>query len=276
VTVDTHFHLWELARPECQWPTEVEASIYRNHLLPEFSTIARQAGIAKAVLVQSQEASEDTEWLLAQTAHEPLVGAVVGWTDLQSPDVQMDVRALAVNPRLRGLRPMVQGKQDDWYDQAGMDAAAAAMVDVGLRLDALVRVRHLASLERLASRFPALPIVIDHAAKPEIGTEHGYGAWHDAMLRLAARPNVYCKLSGLLTECPPDRIGPHLIEPYVAALLDLFGAERLMWGSDWPVLAMAGNYADWLSMARDLVPASAHEDVFDGTARAFYGLERSG
>ena len=159
MTVDAHFHIWQLDRPECQWPTASEAPIHRDHLLPEFRDLARAAGVSAAILVQSQDSEADTDWLLAQAADDPLIGAVVGWSNLLAPDAPSAVRRLSANPTLRGLRPMVQGLEDDWYDQPQLSAAATALADAGLRLDALIKVRHLPSLDRLVARFPALPSV---------------------------------------------------------------------------------------------------------------------
>ena len=144
---------------------------------------------------------------------------------------------------------------------------------MGLRFDALVRMPHLAALDRLAARLPDLAIVVDHAAKPRIGDERGYREWRDAIAPLADRPNVMSKLSGLLTElggAPAEAIGR-----YVEALLGLFGPDRLMWGSDWPVLEMAAPFDDWVAFAKALVPTAHHEAVFGGTTARFYGLERA-
>ena len=166
---------------------------------------------------------------------------------------------------------MVQHRQADWYDDPGLDAGYRAMAIHGLRLDALVRVQHLAALDRLAARFPELPIVIDHAAKPVIDSADGYDQWHAAMAPLAGRPNVHCKLSGLLTEC--GSAPPEAIVPYVGSILSMFGPERVMWGSDWPVLELASTYGDWLELARWLVPTAQQAQVFGGTAARFYRLQ---
>jgi L-fuconolactonase len=168
---------------------------------------------------------------------------------------------------------MVQDRPADWYDDPGLAPAFQGMSEHGLKLDALVRVQHLASLDRLALRWPRLAIVIDHAAKPAIEEPYGYSRWYDAIAPLAERANVSCKLSGLLTECPPDRRQPEVLAPYVDALLDLFGPDRLMWGSDWPVLNLAGEFGEWLGMARMLVGEAAHRAVFEQTALRFYGLK---
>jgi L-fuconolactonase len=195
---------------------------------------------------------------------------VVGWTDLKAADAPQRLRALAAHHKLKGLRPMVQAEAADWLDDPAIDPAAAAMAEVGLCFDALVLPRHLPSLLRFARRHPALAIVIDHAAKPEIAGG-GTPGWTQDMAALAALPNVWCKLSGLLTEAG-EHTGIDDIRPYVDRLIAMFGTGRLIWGSDWPVLRLAGDYAGWLEMCRRLVPAEAHYAVFGGNAATFYRL----
>lgn len=268
--IDAHQHIWALGRNGCTWPTRAEKPIHRDYGLEEFESVAAPRGVARTVLVQSQEDARDTEWLVETAEAAPAVAAVVGWTDLAAPDGTGRIAALAARPKLKGLRPMVQDRAPEWYDDPALEAGFRAMAEHGLRLDALVRVPHLPALERLARRMPELPIVIDHAAKPRIGAESGLAVWHAAIAPLAERPNVFCKLSGLLTEC--GEAPAEAAEPYIAAILDLFGPQRVMWGSDWPVLELAGTYSDWLDQALGCVPAAAHEAVFGGTAARFYGV----
>ncbi len=269
--IDAHQHVWQLGRNGCVWPTEAEASIFRDYGLADFRAEAAPCGVARTVLVQSQENAVDTDWLLDLAEGDELVAGVVGWADFGAPDAPARIAALAARPKLKALRPMVQDKAADWYDDPALEPAFTAMVELGLRLDALVRVPHLAALDRLAARFPQLAIVIDHAAKPRIDAEDGFAEWHAAIAPLAARQRVFCKLSGLLTEC--GSAPPEAIEPYAEAILELFGPERTMWGSDWPVLELASSYAEWHELARACVPAAARTGVFERTAVRFYGLE---
>jgi L-fuconolactonase len=267
--IDAHQHVWQIGRHGCVWPTEAERPIFRNYGLADFRAEAMPHGITRTVLVQSQEDDRDTEWLLHIAETDDLVAGVVGWADLAAPDASVRIGALAARPKLKGLRPMVQDRAANWYDDPALDPAWSEMVEQGLRLDALVRVPHLAALDRLAARFPQLAIVVDHAAKPRIWAENGFAEWREAIVPLAARSNVFCKLSGLLTEC--GGAPPEAIEPYMRAILSLFGPDRTMWGSDWPVLELAGSYRAWLDLARTCV-ATGHERVFGLTAARFYGL----
>ncbi len=261
--IDAHVHLWRLGAHGCAWPTPAEGALFRDFAPGDLLAVLDAAGVARALLVQSQESAADTAWLL-DVAAGPRIAGVVGWADLRDGQA---VAALARTPALKGLRPMVQDRAADWYDRADRADGLAAMADHGLALDALVRPRHLPALDRLAARLPALRIVVDHAAKPEGAA--GLDAWEEAIAPLADRPGVWVKLSGLLAELPAAAV-PRAAE----RLLALFGAGRLIWGSDWPVLTAHGGYREWLDLARALVPAADHAAVFGGNAARCYRLER--
>ena len=265
--IDSHVHLWRLGQNGCAWPTPDLKAIYRDFTLDDLRRVVQPVGVNQVVLVQSQEDDSDTAWLLS-VARDPLIAGVVGWTDFQKPDAPAQIGRLASNPSLRGLRPMVQDRESGWYDDAVLDPAFAAMTALQLVLDALVRPRHLPSLLRLALRHPDLSIVIDHAAKP---VPDDLDRWSEQIDLLARLPNVACKLSGLLTELPPGA-PPRAAAPVFDHLWNIFGAERLIWGSDWPVLRLAGDYASWLEQCRQLVPSIHHQAVFDTNARRIYGI----
>ena len=164
---------------------------------------------------------------------------------------------------------MVQDREADWYDAPKLDPAFAAMTAVGLVLDALVRPRHLPSLLRLALRHPDLAIMINHGAKPG---RDDFPFWSEQIDLLARLPNVSCKFSGLLTEVPPEAPAEALARIF-AHLWNAFGAERLAWGSDWPVLELAGTYTGWADECRRLIPLAHHEAVFETNARRIYGIQ---
>ena len=170
---------------------------------------------------------------------------------------------------------MLQDIDDDqWIANPALAPALAAMVEHGLRLDALVLPRHLPALLHCARAYPLLPIVIDHAAKPPIA-DAAFGAWREDMAQLAALPNVHCKLSGLVTEARPGwTVGD--LRPYAAHVLDMFGPRRVIWGSDWPVVDLAGGYAAWLAASDALLAHLGQEDrddIFGRNACRFYGFE---
>jgi L-fuconolactonase len=265
--IDSHAHLWRLGENGCTWPTPDLEPIHRDFVLDDLRAVANAVGVDGVILVQSQPSLADTEWLLG-LATDPLIAGVVGWADLTAPDAMERIRSLAQTKALRGLRPMVQDLESDWYDAPELDHAFAMMSELNLVLDGLVRPKHMPSLRRLAERHPQLGLVIDHGAKPDFDDLNG---WRNEIGRIARLPNVTCKFSGLLTELPPGA-PPQAINPAFEILWDCFGSERLIWGSDWPVLTLVGGYGAWLSQAQKLVPAEHHNAVFGGNAHRVYRI----
>jgi len=271
MVIDAHQHFWRMDVRVGQWPPPELAAIHRDFLPPDLSPLLAESGVDGTILVQSLPSVDDTRFLLDLADRHDFVRGVVGWVDLKGADAPSQIAALAAHPALKGLRPMLQDLEPEWLDDPALDPAIAAMQAAGLRFDALVLPRHLPALLRFARRFPDLPIVIDHGAKPEIA-QGGSPDWTADMAALADRPNLCCKLSGLLTEAGA-RTGIDDIRPYVETLFTLFGPDRLIWGSDWPVLRLAGEYGGWLALCRALIPPSAHLAVFGDNARRFYGFD---
>lgn len=273
--VDAHQHCWQLSRPECTWPGEDLAAIYRDFAPGDLESVARPLGVEGSVLVQSQPDDADTHYLLELADRHDWILAVVGWVDLKAPDAPQRIRTLARHPKLRGLRPMLQALDDDaWIDDPALAPAVQAMLDARLSFDALVYTRHLPFLRRFAQRHPDLTIVLDHAAKPPIANGH-WQPWQGEMAAMAALPNIYCKLSGLATEAAS---GQDLAElrPWANEVLARFGAQRTLWGSDWPVLNLVADYPDWLAFTRRLLAPLSEADrdaILAGTARAVYRLD---
>ncbi|WP_165222559.1 amidohydrolase family protein [Affinirhizobium pseudoryzae] len=268
--IDAHQHFWLMKNREGQWPPPELAAIHRDVLPADLEPHLAATGVQGTVLVQSLPSIEDTRFMLDLAERHDFILGVVGWVDLKAPDAPARIAELARHPKLKGLRPMLQDlAEDGWIDDPALDPAIAAMLEADLRFDALVLPRHLAALEAFARRHPDLPIVIDHAAKPVIA-KGLYSDWRHSMARLAELANVWCKMSGLLTEAGDQR--PEAVRPYAETVLDLFGVDRVMWGSDWPVLSLAGTYDGWFDQARAMVPEAALQDIFGGNAQRFYRL----
>lgn len=269
--IDAHQHFWSLATAGHEWPTVAEAVIHRDFGPDDLITAAAGVPLDGTVLVQSQPTDRDTDWMLSLAERTPFVRAVVGWIDFAAADAPERIRALAARPKLRSLRPMLQSIADtDWLMCDALVPALTAMQATGLRLDALVQPRHLPMLARFAERWPDLPIVIDHAAKPHIGAT--LEPWSTDIAALA-KLGVYCKLSGLRTEQAPGQ-SAEALTPYVAHLVEAFGA-RLMWGSDWPVVLLSGD--DWRQWHDDALRIASRagadiEQLFRGAAIDFYAL----
>jgi L-fuconolactonase len=272
--LDSHQHFWRIDRPEQRWPDADWPLIHRDFLPEDLRTATEGLDMVGTVLVQSQPDDRDTDWLLDLAAADPLILGVVGWVALDDAQAPTRIAQLAAREKCVGLRPMLQGIDDsNWILRDDLVPAIEAMLAHGLRFDALVQPRHLPVLARFAERWPDLPIVIDHGAKP-YAADLILDPWREQLAALARYPNIWCKLSGLRTEQARGQSADALA-PYVAHILSSFG-ERTMWGSDWPVLLHMGDcYTDWvddaLRLAGDL-DALMHARLFEGAARAFYGL----
>ena len=271
--IDSHMHVWQLSRGDYGWLTPDLPAIYRDFTVEDARTSWEQAGIDYAILVQAAPTLEETHYLLSVAEGEPKVRGVVGWIDMLAPDAVDQLERLASNRLLRGIRPMLQDIPDDgWMLKAELTPVYRAVVDLGLRFDALVLPQHLANLLRLIERHPDLKVVIDHGAKPAIGEP--LHSWHRDLAQLADIPHVHCKFSGLVTECR-KQTSRTALEPVSQALLDLFGPERLMFGSDWPVCTLRSSYVQWWQWAQELTAHLLPDQkraVFGGTAQRFYGL----
>lgn len=282
--IDSHQHFWRPSRGDYGWlraDVPALAPLVRDFLPEHLVPLLAANGVGRTVLVQAADSTEETEFLLDLASRHDVIGGVVGWVDLGRADAARTLEAWARHPKFKGVRPMLQDLPDaDWIATAAHPEAVQALVRLGLRLDALVQPRHLPALLRFVQAWPGLPVVIDHAAKPDLrsGWEAGWAApWRDRMAALAACPGVMCKLSGLSTEAPPARgtAAVEALRPVWADLLQWFGPARLMWGSDWPVSTLAGSYGDWCATSEALIgelPPHDQAQVWYGSAQRFYGL----
>jgi L-fuconolactonase len=275
--IDAHFHSWQLARGDYGWLTADLAPIYRDVQVADWQAQAQRWGITGGVLVQAAPTAQETQHLLQLAQHHPAVLGVVGWMDMLAPDALEQVAWCAAQPLLKGLRPMLQDLSDpDWILQPAIQPVLAAMARCGLVLDALIKPVHLPRILALTKEHPNLTVVVDHGAKPVIQTE-ALGAWAEAMTQLARATDparVVCKMSGLWTEAPAGQ-AVEAVRPWCEALMKTWGAQRLLWGSDWPVLELAGSYAEWRQLSLQLLAPWSEQDqnaVLGGNARRIYGL----
>ena len=273
--VDAHFHCWRLDRGDYGWLTPALAPIYRDVSIHDWRREAAPLGVRHGIVVQAAPTEAETRFLLEQAREEEAVLGVVGWLDLLAANAPARIAALVrAEPKLRGLRPMLQDIADaDWILQPALAPSLAAIAAHGLVFDALVKPLHLPRIEALARLHPALSIVVDHGAKPDIGARE-WQPWADAITALAALPNVACKLSGLLTEAGP-RPPRGAARRWCDHLLQAFAPRRLLWGSDWPVLELAAPYRDWWDDTQTVLEGlSSYERaaVLGGNARRVYGV----
>lgn len=273
--IDAHQHFWRRARGDYDWLTPELAPLWRDFLPDDLAPLLTRHGIDGTVLVQAAATGAETEFMLALARRHSFVRGVVGWTDLAAADAPARIAALAVDPLLVGLRPMLQDlPDDDAILTPAVQPALAAMAEHGLALDALIRPRHLPRVIALRERHPTLRIVIDHAAKPDIAGGELEG-WSRDLAAVAADGVTHCKLSGLVTEASA-RWHVDELRPVVETVLAAFGPGRVMWGSDWPVLNLASDYDGWVAASLILLAGlgpEQHGDVLGETARRFYRLE---
>ena len=274
--IDAHHHLWTLARGDYGWLTSALAPIHRDFSLSDLAPHLAAANIGGTILVQAAPTEAETMFLLDIAAKAQVVRGVVGWTDFDAADGGARIDALAVHKLLVGLRPMVQDMpDDDWLLRPGLAPLLAAMARNNLAFDALVLPRHLPRLLPLIDDHPDLQFVLDHCAKPRLATGETADWYRDVAL-LAERPNIVCKLSGLATEAAPDwQIAD--LRKAVDHVVACFGSRRLLWGSDWPVVNLAGGYEKWIAAAETLLAGLSPDEkaaIFGGNAARIYLASR--
>jgi L-fuconolactonase len=273
--VDAHHHVWRLARGDYGWLTPALAPIHRDFALDDLRPLLREAGIGATVLVQAAPTEAETQFLLATAnASGGLVQGVVGWVDCAAADAVARLTLLARDPLLKSVRPMLQDIYDpEWILRPEIQPAIASLPRLGLRLDALVTPVQLPALLPLLDRHPDLAVVIDHGGKPPIAAGL-WEPWAGCIAALARHRHVHCKLSGLVTEAGAGwSVGS--LARYVDHLLSCFGAARVVWGSDWPVVNLCGGFRRWVAATDALLAglsAADREAIRGGNARRFYGL----
>ena len=278
--IDAHCHFWRLSRGDYGWLSGEGgplAPIRRDFLPADYPQDHDRdyPAATRLIVVQAAPTLAETDFLLALASRQPRIAGVVGWVDLSAPEAARDLRHRAANPHFKGVRPMLQDIADtDWLARRARPDALAALRDLGLRLDALVTARHLPMLAGFARQHDDLPLVIEHAAKPQPGLP---GDWAAGMQALAAIPHVHCKLSGLLTEFSAGDLRDPLpvLREILTRLLDWFGADRLIWGSDWPVLTLAAPYGEWRGLTDALLAGLAPGEraaILRRNAARFYGI----
>lgn len=278
--IDAHLHSWQLSRGDYGWLTPEIGSIYRDVTVADWQKLAEPLGITGGILVQAAPTVAETIHLLALAEENSAVLGglwVVGWVDFTAADAVLQIEQLAKQPKLKGLRPMLHDLPDAaWIVQPAVQPALIAMQKLGLVFDALIRPAHLPHILTIAQRFPDLSIVIDHCGKPEIarGLEAAWQPWACGMAALAALPNVSCKLSGVLNEAGKSP-HPGICKPWTDYILQVFGSDRIIWGSDWPVLELAGEYQTWFEYCIELakkLTAIQRDNIFGNTAKRIYKL----
>jgi L-fuconolactonase len=275
--VDAHQHFWIYHPDEYAWIDDSMSALRRDFLPNDLSVELESSGFHGSVALQARQTLEETRWLLELAEGSPSILGVVGWVDLRSPDVRSQLKSFAQNSKLVGIRHIVQSEPDDRFLlRPEFLGGISALEEFDLAYDILIYPRHLPVTAEFVERFPRQRFVLDHLAKPPIKSGE-IDSWADGIRRLAAFPNVFAKLSGLVTEANRRSWKPEQIVPYLDVAFESFGPQRLMIGSDWPVCLASSSYARTLGVVKDYIlkrePESC-DDLLGGNAMRFWRLDK--
>ena len=275
--IDAHQHFWQRGKFKDAWldapqHQPISGSYLPEHLAPHL----KQCGIDGSVFVQTQHDLGENRWALDLAKKNPFILGVVGWVDLASADCEKQLLEFKADPKFVGIRHITQGEpDDDFIVRDDVVRGLKVLEKHRVPFDLLFYVKHLRHAATLAGKLPGLPMAIDHLAKPRI-KEHQTDGWIDHLKTAAKFPNVYCKLSGMVTEADWKGWTPKDLTPYVQAALEAFGPDRCMFGSDWPVCLLAAPYPSVVAALREAlgpIRDADREKIFGGTAEKFYGLK---
>ena len=274
--IDAHQHFWELGRFNYDWlnadPLE---PIRRTYLPADLKMHLDATGVDQSIFVQTQHNVEENRWVLQFCEDNDFLAGMVGWVDLASSDCEAQVEEFNANPYFVGVRHVTHDEpDDDFIIRDDVINGLRVLEKHSVPFDLLFFVKHLKHAQTLAKALPNLPMVIDHLAKPEI-KDGRLDNWEDNFRAAAKFPNVYCKISGMVTEADWQNWKPADLKPYVEIALEVFGPDRCMYGSDWPVCELAGTYEQVIGAAREVLSSLSETEqaqVFGGTAKKFYGL----
>jgi len=274
--IDSHQHFWKFNPAHQVWMTDEMAVLRRDYLPDELKPLLDTVGFEGAIAVQARQMVEETEWLLHLADQYEFIQGVVGWVDLRSQNLQGQLEIYAKHPKLVGVRHVVHDEpDDDFMLRPDFRRGIAHLREFDLTYDLLLFPRHLAVAVKLVNEFPDQPFVLDHIAKPAIG-KGLVSPWREDLKRLAESPNVYCKLSGMVTEAAWKQWRPEDFHRCLDIVIAAFGTERVMIGSDWPVCTLSGNYAAVMGIVIDYAqqfPAAVREGILGGNCAEFYRLD---
>jgi L-fuconolactonase len=275
--VDTHQHFWNYDPAEYAWIDDRMTPLRRDFLPLDARREMDAIGVIACIAVQVRQTLEETAWLLELADEFPFIAGVIGWVDLQAPDVDAQLARVAAHSRLVGIRHIVQAEPDGFLERPAFLRGIARLEPFDLTYDILVYARQMPAAVAFARAFPRQRFVLDHLGKPDVRAQE-YQSWRAQLNQLAALPNVHCKLSGLVTEADWGSWKPEQLRPYLDAALDAFGPDRLMIGSDWPVCTLTGTYKDVIGVTLDAIgeySVTEQERMLGGTARDLWSLAKT-
>lgn len=276
--IDSHHHLWRYSTEEYGW-IPPGSPLAQDQLLPELAAATHAAGVSGTVVVQARQVIEESDWLLSLADQTPLIQGVVGWVPLIDAEVDKELERLSQHPKFKGVRHVLQGEPDEYFLRDDFHRGLAQLPSFGLRYDLLIFQRQLPVAIQFVDRQPNLPIILDHIAKPEIRKGKIDPAWKSGMAELARRENLTgVKLSGLVTEVLDDALDHATLQAYAEETITLFGPDRVMFGTDWPVcLLRIESYQAWADSVRRYISklsSTEQQAVLSGNCTRIYGLEK--
>lgn len=274
--VDAHQHFWDLHRYPYPWMSRPELKVLCRSFLPEdLRPILRNIGIDKTVLIQARSSLDETCWFLNLAEANDFIAGVVGWVDLTAPDLGGVLDELMQYPKFKGVRHQAEEDSDDaWLNRPDVLRGFGELARRGLSYDLLVKPKHLRYIPVIAEHVPGLRMVVDHLAKPSIASRQ-FEPWATDLAAVARIPNLWCKLSGMITESDWRNWTSADFKPYIDHVIKHFGFDRIMFGSDWPVCMLAGTYEQTLkSVDENLgkISGSQRTKIFGENAKIFYRL----
>jgi L-fuconolactonase len=273
--IDSHQHFWIYNPTDYVWMTDSMHVLQQDYLPGDLKPLLDEVGFDGSIAVQARQMERETAWLLELAAKNDFVQGVVGWVDFKSSELDVSLERFAAHPKLKGVRELIHDMPDVDYATSHTHTWAISKLEpLGLTYDLLLRPQHLAPALELARQFPNQRFVIDHIAKPDIA-QRQLQPWHADILALAERENVYCKLSGMVSEAVWKHWRAETFRPYLDIVVEAFGTDRVMIGSDWPVCTLSGDYQATMDVVIDFTDAlseAERERVLGGNAAEFYDL----
>ena len=274
--IDAHHHLWRYSKKDYGWIGPGMEALARDFLPGDLEKELRASGIDGCVAVQVRQTTEETEWLLQLASESNLIRGVVGWAPIASTEFAGVLEKWTDREKLKGLRHIIQDEpDDDFIYRKDFNAGIARLAGTGLVYDLLIYERHLAAAIDFVDRHPRQVFVLDHIAKPRI-KERVLQPWRSRIFDLAKRDNVYCKISGMVTEADWTQWTAAGLQPYLDAVFEAFGANRLMFGSDWPVCLLASSYRRWCDTVLEFIASLSRSEkdlILGGVAKKVYSLK---
>ena len=273
--IDAHHHLWQYSAEEYPWMSDGMSVLRRDFLLVDLRDVLREAGVTGTIAVQARQKTIETEWLLDLASSSDEIRGVVGWVPLVDPNVSHSLELAAMHKKLKGMRHVLHDEDNDFYMlREDFNRGVALLKHLNLRFDLLIFERHLPQTIQFVTRHPQQIFVLDHIAKPRI-RERVVSPWRENIVELARRENVYCKLSGMVTEAQWTRWSTEDLRPYFDLVLEQFGPKRILFGSDWPVILVASSYKRWIDTVREMISSLSEEEqsqIMGKTAIEAYAL----